>query len=367
VAQLSITRNGRLEGIFYLPDRPVVIGRADGVDIQLLDSRVSRRHSVVRQSVAGFMVQDLNTKNGTFVNKEAIEKSLLFHGDTIVIGGYTLHFLEEDGVEDLDSQAISTYDSRTGLDVPQNLVDGPSPRTATAADSGGPPPVRANRLDRKRPHAGSPPVPQRKASPTAAAPKAAAKPGAKVRPSLRKDPYKESNTQVPVIEGLDPEDASGSLPMFSAENDMVLEIEDSEPAPGKRSTTAGLPSNALGELVDHAHAMDTPRVEELTGGGLAFEVRKGTMTLGTTADQDVQVAEGGMVRGVLATMERDGHSVTIRPETLLRGVRVNGERISGPSSLRPGDVIELAGRRFVFGRNQLEAAAGLDALDDRLA
>lgn len=350
MAQLSITRNGRLEGIFYLPDRPVVIGRADGVDIQLLDSRVSRRHTVVRQSVAGYMVQDLNTKNGTFVNKEAVEKSLLFHGDTIVIGGYTLHFLEEDGIEDLDSAAISTADkSRTeGLEVPQQLANGGSPRTATAADPAGPPPVRANRLDRKRPspRPGSRPVSQRRGN--------------------KGDPHKESNTQVPIIEGLDAEDASGSLALMS-EPDFRLEIEDSAaPAEPVRSTTAGLPRAALGQLVDHAHSVDTPLVEELTGGGILFEVNKGTTTLGTTADQDVQVAEGGMVRGVLATLERDGHKVTIRPETLLRGVRVNGERISGPSPLKPGDVMELAGRRFVFGRNQLQAAAALDDLDNRL-
>ncbi len=174
MAQLSITRSGRLEGVFQLPDRPVVMGRADGVDIQLLDSRVSRRHAVIRQSVAGFMIQDFSTKNGTFVNKEPVEKSLLFHGDTVVIGGYTIHFLEEDTVEDLDSGQISVLDmgASGSLRVPRDLLDAGRPRSATAADRSPPPMPRASRMDRRAAVAAS----------------------------------KESNTNVPIIEGLAPAD-----------------------------------------------------------------------------------------------------------------------------------------------------------------
>ena len=199
MAQLSISRNGQLEGVFQLPERPVVLGRADGVDIQLLDSRVSRRHAVIRQSVAGFMIQDFSTKNGTFVNKEPVEKSLLFHGDTVVIGGYAIHFLEEDTVEDLDTAQISMLDS-TGdsgaLRVPSGLK-GDHQRSATVADEGPPPRAsRMNRMDR-------------------------------VRGRLQA----ESNTNVPLIEGLAPADSSernrhgGASVEFSL-SDIEIVIDD---------------------------------------------------------------------------------------------------------------------------------------------
>ena len=199
MAQLSISRNGRLEGVFQLPDRPVVMGRADGVDIQLLDSRVSRRHAVIRQSVAGFMIQDFSTKNGTFVNKEPVEKSLLFHGDTVVIGGYTIHFLEEDTVEDLDTAQISMLES-TGdsgsLQVPKGLKD-EHVRTATLADEGPPPRAsRVNRMDRVRGRLSG-----------------------------------ESNTNVPLIEGLAPADSGersrhgGASVEFSL-SDIEIVIDD---------------------------------------------------------------------------------------------------------------------------------------------
>ena len=331
MAQLSITRNGRLEGVFYLPDRPVVIGRADGVDIQLLDSRVSRRHSVIRQSVAGFMIQDLNTKNGTYVNKEAVEKSLLFHGDTVVIGGYTLHFLEEEGVEDLDSVQISALDSSRGLNLPPKLADSVSPKSRTQADPAGPPPAPANRLDRRRP-----------------------------RGEARPNPKKESITQVPIVE-------AGAEEESKLDIDIVID-DDSGPSPapsGKKGTTHGLPRKALGELIEQVHEMDTPLVEE-NDGDLRFEVKKGTTTLGSTEREDVRITAGGLVKGLLATLERDGHRVLLRPESVLRSVRVNGSRITEPSKLRPGDVFELAGRRFVYARNQLRAMENLDDLDGRL-
>lgn len=341
MAQLSITRNGRLEGVFYLPDRPVVVGRADGVDIQLLDSRVSRRHSVIRQSVAGFMIQDLNTKNGTYVNKEAVEKSLLFHGDTVVIGGYTLHFLEEEGVEDLDSMQISPIDASKGLNLPPKLEHDVSPRTHTAADPAGPPAHRTNRLNRKPPG------------------------------GLRKAPALESNTQVPVVAAGEDESQTGgrsSIGHFvgGSEIDILLDDEaDPGAAPEKRGTTAGLPRKALGELVESVHALDTPVIEEIDGD-LTFEVRKGTTTLGSTDREDVKIASGGLVKGLLATLERDGHQVSIRPESVLRTIRVNGQRIPEKHRLRPGDVFELAGRRFLFGQNQLTARDDLDQLDDLL-
>lgn len=107
MAHLSISRNGALEGVFYLPEHQVVIGRSEGVEIQLLDAKVSRRHAVIRKSVAGFMIQDLDTKNGTWVNRERVERSLLFHGDAVVIGSYALKF-EEGEIEELGSGFVHT-------------------------------------------------------------------------------------------------------------------------------------------------------------------------------------------------------------------------------------------------------------------
>ncbi len=161
MAQLNIYRRDRLEGVFNLPQKSVVIGRAEGVDIQLLDSRVSRRHAIIRESIAGFMIQDMATKNGTFVNKEAIDKSLLFHGDSIIIGAYTLQFLDQE-LEELEPQDLELVDVETddlkdrtpaAISVPPRLQDRKEgqPRAVTQNAPYRSPTERADRTDRKPP------------------------------------------------------------------------------------------------------------------------------------------------------------------------------------------------------------------------
>lgn len=153
MAMLRISRNGRVEGTFFLPDEQVVIGRADDADIQLLDAKVSRKHAVIRKSVAGFMIQDFTTRNGTWVNQESIDKSLLFHGDTVRIGAYELAFLDEDpDVDPLLSDSIAPLpeDLIDGLSLPPGLASEVPARASTVAD-GGPPRVRADRSERLPP------------------------------------------------------------------------------------------------------------------------------------------------------------------------------------------------------------------------
>jgi pSer/pThr/pTyr-binding forkhead associated (FHA) protein len=158
---LSIYRKGRLEGVFSLPKTQVAIGRAEGVEIQLLDSRVSRRHAVIRESVAGYLIQDLNTRNGTFVNREAVEKSLLFAGDTIIIGSYTFQFLEGE-IQDVPPELLSEVSMSGEMQAPASLGDRRQNPPRAKTDVGANPPVqRAVRMDRQ------PPPPGRDTSKTA--------------------------------------------------------------------------------------------------------------------------------------------------------------------------------------------------------
>jgi hypothetical protein len=54
-------------------DRPeIIIGRADDCDVVINDRQVSRRHARVRQDGDHYVLEDLGSKNGTFVNGQEI-------------------------------------------------------------------------------------------------------------------------------------------------------------------------------------------------------------------------------------------------------------------------------------------------------
>jgi len=83
--------------IFRLHPDTTLIGRDPGCDIVLDDTAATRQHAKVRvvegenkQKV--FMLHDLATENGTFVNDEEIVKHELRDGDRIIIGRTKLVF-----------------------------------------------------------------------------------------------------------------------------------------------------------------------------------------------------------------------------------------------------------------------------------
>jgi len=76
-----------------LLDRPVTtIGRSSMNDLPIADKMLSRQHArIVRDSNGGLSVEDLGSRNGTFVNGDRLSSIVaLKPGDRITVGGVTL-------------------------------------------------------------------------------------------------------------------------------------------------------------------------------------------------------------------------------------------------------------------------------------
>ena len=73
----------------------LTIGRSPHSDLFLDDVTVSRHHARILHDEAGFLVEDLNSLNGTYVNRKRIERHQLFDGDELQIGKFKLAFLEQ--------------------------------------------------------------------------------------------------------------------------------------------------------------------------------------------------------------------------------------------------------------------------------
>jgi ABC transport system ATP-binding/permease protein len=72
--------------------KPVLIGRDSEADIHLNESNVSRKHAVIRNLDARYILEDLNSTNGTYVNGQCVQSVELHDGDLIEIGNFILTF-----------------------------------------------------------------------------------------------------------------------------------------------------------------------------------------------------------------------------------------------------------------------------------
>jgi signal transduction histidine kinase/pSer/pThr/pTyr-binding forkhead associated (FHA) protein len=71
------------------------IGRASSNTIQLNHDSVSRTHAEISCQIGQYILTDLDSHNGTFINKKRINKSVLSHSDIIFIGNYGFTFLTQ--------------------------------------------------------------------------------------------------------------------------------------------------------------------------------------------------------------------------------------------------------------------------------
>lgn len=80
-------------GTFHLRQDVLTIGRAPTNLIQIVHHSVSRRHAQLRKTPDGYLVTDLKSSNGTFVNGEKISSpTILNHNDQLQVGEIVLKF-----------------------------------------------------------------------------------------------------------------------------------------------------------------------------------------------------------------------------------------------------------------------------------
>ena len=82
------------------------IGREAGNFVQVDDNEVSRRHAEIRRVGEGFVVGDLKSSNGTYLNDSRIERAELANGDRIRIGRTILVYAQDGDAFDIGAVEI---------------------------------------------------------------------------------------------------------------------------------------------------------------------------------------------------------------------------------------------------------------------
>jgi pSer/pThr/pTyr-binding forkhead associated (FHA) protein len=96
-ALLVVLRGPNTGARFLLDDDEVMSGRHPDSDIFLDDVTVSRKHAVFRRTPGGFVVRDVGSLNGTYVNRELVDEITLTTGDEVQIGKFRLVFYASQG------------------------------------------------------------------------------------------------------------------------------------------------------------------------------------------------------------------------------------------------------------------------------
>lgn len=77
----------------------VTLGRGKKCNFILPSDAVSRQHALVKKTWTAVTLTDLNSSNGTFLNKKRVEKANLSDGDLISLGDITLKFFNPQEVD----------------------------------------------------------------------------------------------------------------------------------------------------------------------------------------------------------------------------------------------------------------------------
>jgi len=96
--QLIVKQSGMLVKESHFARGPIYIGRHEHSQVFLPDREVSRQHAAIFATREGkWMVEDLESANGTFLNGKKIHQELLKSGDGLRLGGFAIEISLETG------------------------------------------------------------------------------------------------------------------------------------------------------------------------------------------------------------------------------------------------------------------------------
>lgn len=238
----------------------ISVGRVQGNDLMLPKGNVSKRHARLLYRDGRFIVTDLNSTNGTYVNRRRItQATIVREGDRIYIGDFVLRIEPSGGVAE-GSAAVPVPTAQ------------PLPRPVTQADSQ--PGVGRSTLDDEEEELTRSPVrPPIRSSPAAAEPAFLSRPPlAEEEPAQRAAIVDAAAALIErVLRGLNPAELEGEItPEFAVRIDQLLR-ECWAALSTDRALAAQLPAErvmavARAELTDIgplAELLEDPTVSEV--------------------------------------------------------------------------------------------------------
>ena len=123
MARLIVEHNSQVLKDYSFGKKSMTVGRSDDNTIVLDDLAVSGYHARVDRKGVDYILTDLQSTNGTFLNNTDVVSHRLAHGDRIVIGEHTLLFV--------GTEMAKVYAEEEKLDLNKTTIRGvPERRSA---------------------------------------------------------------------------------------------------------------------------------------------------------------------------------------------------------------------------------------------
>ncbi len=90
--KLTVSFGGEVQGERSVEEPITVVGRDAACQVRIDNLGISRTHCRITKQGDGYVLQDMDSANGTFVNGKRVTEHSLEEGDEILVGKYTLKF-----------------------------------------------------------------------------------------------------------------------------------------------------------------------------------------------------------------------------------------------------------------------------------
>lgn len=104
--KLYVSKDETMMSVEHLLKDKVLVGRSHNCDIKIDQTSVSGKHFQLVKAAGGYVVEDLGSTNGTFVNGDRVERKELANGDVIEVGRYAMKYKENDLVDEQDEPVV---------------------------------------------------------------------------------------------------------------------------------------------------------------------------------------------------------------------------------------------------------------------
>jgi len=111
---IIVSKDGDFVEEYIINKKRLHIGRHSDNDIRIKSDKVSRQHAIIIYHENEFFMRDMNSKNGTFIDKKRIDMQQLTDGSVVNIGEYDLIFKAKNVTAKKDSNQNVNI-----MDIPQ--------------------------------------------------------------------------------------------------------------------------------------------------------------------------------------------------------------------------------------------------------